>query len=74
MLQHQNEIGDTGAECIGEGLKVNSSLQFLWLVSFLSFDLRWFEVCVCIEGKGEEGAGCSVRCFVCLRVVSRLFT
>ncbi len=34
VLQDGNQIGDRGAEMIGEGLKVNSSLQRLHLVSF----------------------------------------
>ena len=32
VLQGGNQIGDRGAEMIGEGLKVNSSLQWLHLV------------------------------------------
>ncbi len=32
VLQVGNQIGDRGAEIIGEGLKVNSSLQYLHLV------------------------------------------
>ena len=42
MLQRKNKIGDRGAECIGEGLKVNSSLQKLYLVRLVVF------ICVCI--------------------------
>ena len=37
VLQGGNQIGDRGAEMIGEGLKVNSSLQWLHLVR-LRFD------------------------------------
>jgi hypothetical protein len=32
-LQEGNQIGDAGACSIGEGLKCNSSVQTLWLVS-----------------------------------------
>ena len=32
VLQDGNQIGDRGAEMIGEGLKVNSSLWGLYLV------------------------------------------
>ena len=32
VLQDGNQIGDRGAEMIGEGLKVNSSLKKLYLV------------------------------------------
>jgi len=32
VLQDGNQIGDRGAEMIGEGLKVNSSLRYLHLV------------------------------------------
>jgi hypothetical protein len=32
-LQRGNQIGDAGACSIGEGLKCNSSVQTLWLVS-----------------------------------------
>jgi hypothetical protein len=32
-LQYENQIGDAGACSIGEGLKCNSSVQALWLVS-----------------------------------------
>jgi hypothetical protein len=32
VLQKENQIGDRSAEMIGEGLKVNSSLQELHLV------------------------------------------
>jgi len=35
VLQDRNQIGDRGAEMIGEGLKLNSSLQELHLVSLL---------------------------------------
>ena len=35
VLQDGNQIGDRGAEMIGEGLKVNSSLKKLYLVRLL---------------------------------------
>jgi hypothetical protein len=34
VVQNSNELVDTGAEMIGEGLRVNSSLRQLHLVSF----------------------------------------
>ena len=37
VLQYANQIGDRGAEMIGEGLKVNSNLLYLYLVR-LGFD------------------------------------
>ena len=33
VLQNQNQIGDAGAAGLGEGLKVNSSLQMLFFCS-----------------------------------------
>ena len=40
VLQTGNQIGDRGAAMIGEGLKVNSSLQWLRLVRlFVLFEL-----------------------------------
>ena len=42
VLQRKNQIGDRGAEMIGEGLKINSSLRELVLVR-----LFWFR-CVLI--------------------------
>ena len=52
VLQDGNRIGDRGAEMIGEGLKVNSSLQWLHLVR-----LVFFVFCVdCCWGlDGEVG-------------------
>ena len=56
VLQDGNQIGDRGAEIIGEGLKVNSSLQKLYLVRLVIF------ICVCIvvlllrERAGGESA------------------
>ena len=63
VLQNGNQIGDRGAEMIGEGLKVNSSLGRLDLVRLVLL------VCVlnCCwgddgdDGEGGEGVGCSVR-------------
>jgi hypothetical protein len=37
VLQVENQISDAGAAGLGEGLKVNSSLQWLYLVSFFLF-------------------------------------
>jgi hypothetical protein len=37
VLQSYNQIGDVGARWLGEGLKVNSSLQALSLVRHFSF-------------------------------------
>ena len=37
VLQDGNQIGDRGAEMIGEGLKVNSSLRGLHLVRLCFF-------------------------------------
>ena len=49
VLQDGNQIGDGGAEMIGEGLKVNSSLQELHLV-------RLFDYCLFFCG-GDAGRG-----------------
>ena len=55
----ETKIGDRGAECLGEGLKVNSSLQILYLVRLVIF------ICVCIvvlllrERAGGESAAVS---------------
>jgi len=45
VLQAGNQIGDRGAETIGEGLKLHSSLQSLHLVRLL------FMVCVLIVAE-----------------------
>ena len=37
VLQAGNQIGDRGAEMIGEGLKLNSNLQYIYLVIRLLF-------------------------------------
>ncbi len=56
MLQNKNQITDAGAAGLGEGLKVNRSLQRLHLV-------RLFDYCLFFVGamRGEcgEGVGCS---------------
>jgi hypothetical protein len=52
-IQGGNEIGDRGAELIGQGLKVNRSLQTLHLV-------RLFVYCLflwAMQGEGGERAG-----------------
>ncbi len=60
-MQHNTNVGDRGANLIGEGLKVNSSLQYLDLVRhlFLLFDLF---VAGAMEGEGGEGVGCTHTC------------
>jgi len=59
VLQQQNSIGDAGAAGLGEGLKVNSSLQALYLVRL--FVLLF--VCVgAMQGEGGEGVGCTHAC------------
>ena len=52
VLQDGNQIGDTGAEMIGEGLKVNSSLQWLHLVR-----LRFDFVLLVVAGVVMERVG-----------------
>jgi hypothetical protein len=37
LLQKNNQIGDDGALGLGEGLKVNSSLQTIYLVRNYAF-------------------------------------
>jgi hypothetical protein len=39
VLQYGNQIGDAGAAVLGEGLKVNSSLQDLYLVRLFVYFL-----------------------------------
>ena len=57
VLQDGNGIGDRGAEMIGEGLKVNSSLRELHLVrrfeivSFLAFVLVFIHLCILISKR-----------------------
>ncbi len=50
VLQDKNQISDAGAAGLGEGLKVNSSLQELQLV-------RLFDYCLFFVGamRGEGG-------------------
>jgi hypothetical protein len=60
VLQDGNQIGDRGAEIIGEGLKVNSSLRDLHLVRLCFFGLS-FGCCWGVDGEGGEGLSCSVR-------------
>ena len=58
MLQEYNQIGDVGAEGLGEGLKVNSCLQTLFLVRhfvFLSLNCLLWGRC-----REREGRGCNV--------------
>ena len=46
LLQSKNDIGDTGARCLGEALKSNGILQILKLVSVASWLSSCFEICV----------------------------
>ena len=64
VLQDGNQLGDRGAEMIGEGLKLNSSLRELHLVRLLFFGLS-FDCCCGVDGEGVEGVGCSVRSCIC---------
>ena len=50
VLQRKNQLGDAGARGLGEVLKVNSSLQGLWLV-------RLFVYCLFLWGRSRERAG-----------------
>ena len=59
--QNNNNVGDGGAKLIGEGLKVNSSLQELYLVRHFVFDIDLF-VAGAMEGEGGEGIGCTHAC------------
>ncbi len=61
MLQDDNQIGDDGAVGLGEGLKVNSSLQELRLVRHFVFVLDLF-VAGAMQGEGGEGVGCTHAC------------
>ena len=63
VLQDHNQIGDDGAGGLGEVLKVNSSLQKLYLVS-----LFFFVICLILvvagamQGEGGEGMSCTHAC------------
>ncbi len=61
MLQGGNRIGDDGAVGLGEGLKVNSSLQLLNFVRHFVFDIDLF-VAGAMQGEGGEGVGCTHAC------------
>ena len=54
MLQRNNQIGDDGAGGLGEGLKVNSSLQELHLVRHFVFVIDLI-VAGAMQGEGGEG-------------------
>jgi hypothetical protein len=54
VLQRSNLIGDEGAKFIGEALKVNTSLQTLFLVSRISFCFGLCVLCAHLES-------CSMR-------------
>ena len=58
MLQVGNEIGDRGAEMIGEGLKVNSSIRELSLVRLVLL-IFVLNCCWVVDGEG----GCVQACF-----------
>jgi len=59
VLQGGNGIGDAGARGLGEVLKVNSSLQRLWLVRLF---LLLFVFVGAMQGEGGEGVGCTHAC------------
>ena len=54
MLQNSNQIGDDGAVGLGEGLKVSSSLQILYLVRRLFLSLFYLLRGRCREKEGRE--------------------
>jgi hypothetical protein len=58
VLQEANEIGDAGAAGLGEGLKVNSSLQKLHLVRLVIFVCGWFVVLLLRERAGGSLLQC----------------
>jgi hypothetical protein len=63
LIQGGNAVGDIGAKMIGEGLKVNSSLQWLLLVRFFVFvGTRW------AAGRG----GGRLHSRVCCRTIIKL--
>ena len=66
MLQDNNQIGDDGARGLGEGLKVNSSLQDLFLVRHFVF-CHCFVCCGGDGGRGMGGGGLHSR--VCCRTI-----
>jgi hypothetical protein len=57
VLQAENQIGDDGAGGLGEGLKVNSNLKKLYLVSHSVFDIGLL-VAKAMQAEGADG--CSV--------------
>ena len=59
VLQSKNQISDAGAAGLGEGLKVNSSLQELSLVRLFDFCLFFVGA---IQGVGGEGVGWNDAC------------
>ncbi len=59
--QNGTKVGDGGAKLIGEGLKINSSLQRLFLVRHFVFDIDLF-VAGAMQGEGGEGVGCTHAC------------
>ena len=58
VLQENNQVGDIGACALGEGLKVNSSLQELHLVRlFFGHVFFWADL-----GRRGECVGCTHAC------------
>jgi len=59
VLQSRNQIGDAGAAGLGEGLRVNSSLQELYLVRLFVLSFVFVGV---LQEEGGEGVGCTHTC------------
>ena len=72
MLQNNNQIGDDGAGGLGEGLKVNSSLQRLTLVRHFVFDIDLF-VAGALQGESVEGMLRRLHVFHLFAVISILW-
>jgi hypothetical protein len=68
VLQDRNQIGDDGAGGLGEGLKVNISLQKLLLVSHSVF---YFELPVAEATQGEGGGGSGLHSRVSCRSITK---
>ena len=67
MLQNGNGIGDLGTVLIGEGLKVNRSLESLNLVRLVFFVFAR-------AMQGEDGQGVRMHSRVCCRGITKLGT
>ncbi len=61
-IQNNNRIGGDGVVGLGEGLRVNSSLQKLYLVSLFFVICLILVVAVAMQGEGGEGMGCTHAC------------